>query len=63
MKVKTRLKAGKRGASINHNAIRLTVKTGLKGGKIAVNHSRPRLKVRTGLKSGGNNLNHSRTLL
>jgi hypothetical protein len=39
------------------------VKTGQKGGKIAVNHSRPRLKVRTGLKSGGNNLIHSRTLL
>jgi len=41
----------------------LSVKSGLKAGKIATNHSRTAIRVRTGLKGGKLATNHSRNVL
>jgi hypothetical protein len=41
----------------------MTVKTGLKAGKLATNHTRSALAVRTGLKAGRISLNHNVTAL
>ncbi len=37
----------------------LKVKTGIKGGRLAVNHNFPGLKVKTGLKAGRLSANHN----
>ena len=41
----------------------MTVKTGLKAGKLATNHTRRALAVRSGLKAGRIIRNHSRSAL
>ncbi len=45
-----------------HGTRVLKVKTGIKGGRIAVNHSARTLKVKTGIKGGRISLNHNARL-
>ncbi len=41
----------------------LKVKTGIKGGRIAMNHNRGGLKVKAGIKGGKIAMNHNRPSL